>query len=179
MASTVRRSRKESPRTRVPVALRVGHDHDHCRADALVDAEALCAQRGARLTSTRRRVLEIIWESHAPIGAYDILDALKREGRSAQPPTVYRALDFLLSQGLAHRITSLNAYIGCTAPGRSHGAQMLICERCGTVAELADGRIGETVSSAARAVGFRITNQALEVVGICRACAESASGKSD
>jgi Fur family zinc uptake transcriptional regulator len=158
----------------MPVALRVGHDHDHCRADALGDAEALCAQRGARLTTTRRRVLEIIWESHAPIGAYDILDALKREGRSAQPPTVYRALDFLLAQGLAHRITSLNAYIGCTAPGRSHGAQMLICERCGTVAELDDVRIGDTVTSAARALGFRIAHQALEVVGVCRDCAEAA-----
>jgi Fur family zinc uptake transcriptional regulator len=118
-------------------------------------------------------VLEIIWQSHAPIGAYDILDALRKEGRSAQPPTVYRALDFLLAQGLAHRITSLNAYIGCTAPGRSHGAQMLICERCGTVAELDDVSIGDTVTSAARAVGFRITNQALEVVGVCRDCSRT------
>jgi len=177
MASTARRTRKESSRSRMPVALRAGHDHDHCREDALGDAEALCAERGARLTSTRRRVLEIIWQSHAPIGAYDILDALKREGLTAQPPTVYRALDFLLAQGLAHRITSLNAYIGCTAPGRSHGAQMLICERCGTVAELEDGRIGDTVSSAAKAVGFKITNQALEVVGVCRDCAEASPTK--
>jgi Fur family transcriptional regulator, zinc uptake regulator len=159
----------------LPVALRASHDHDHCLSDALGEAETLCAQRGARLTPIRRRVLEIIWQSHAPIGAYDILDALRKEGRSAQPPTVYRALDFLLAQGLAHRITSLNAYIGCTAPGRSHGAQMLICERCGTVAEIDDMRIGDTVTSAARAVGFRVTNQALEVVGVCRECAQAAT----
>lgn len=158
---------------RLPAALRAGHDHEHCLSDALGEAEALCAERGARLTAIRRRVLEIIWQSHAPIGAYDILDALRKEGRSAQPPTVYRALDFLLAQGLAHRITSLNAYIGCTAPGRSHGAQMLICERCGTVAELDDMTIGDTVTSAARAVGFRITNQALEVVGVCRDCSRA------
>jgi Fur family zinc uptake transcriptional regulator len=159
----------------IPAALQAGHDHEHCLADAIGEAEALCAERGARLTSIRHRVLEIIWQSHAPIGAYDILDALRREGKSAQPPTVYRALDFLLAQGLAHRITSLNAYIGCTTPGRSHGAQMLICERCGTVAELDDMRIGDTVNTAARAVGFRITNQALEVVGVCRDCAQAAS----
>jgi Fur family zinc uptake transcriptional regulator len=160
---------------RMPMALRAGHDHDHCLSDALGEAETLCAERGARLTTIRRRVLEIIWQSHAPIGAYDILDALRKERRSAQPPTVYRALDFLLAQGLAHRITSLNAYIGCTTPGRSHGAQMLICERCGTVAELDDTRIGDTVTSAARAVGFRITGQALEVVGVCRDCAQAAT----
>lgn len=167
MAARRRNSRQ------LPAALRVGHDHEHCLSDALGEAEALCAARGVRLTVIRRRVLEIIWQSHAPIGAYAILDALRAEGRSAQPPTVYRALDFLLAEGLAHRITSLNAYIGCTAPGRTHGAQMLICERCGTVAELDEGRIGETVDAAARAVGFRITNQALEVVGVCRDCAEA------
>lgn len=159
----------------MPVALRAGHDHDHCLADALAEAEALCAARGARLTSIRRRVLEIVWQSHAPVGAYDILDTLRKERRSAQPPTVYRALDFLLAQGVVDRITSLNAYIGCTTPGRTHGAQMLICERCGTVAELDDMRIGDTVTSAARSVGFRITNQALEVVGVCRDCAQAAS----
>jgi Fur family transcriptional regulator, zinc uptake regulator len=159
----------------MPMALRAGHDHGSCLTDALGEAETLCAERGARLTTIRRRVLEIIWQSHAPIGAYDILDALRKERRSAQPPTVYRALDFLLAQGLAHRITSLNAYIGCTAPGRSHGAQMLICERCGTVAELDDMRIGDTVTSAARAVGFRITGQALEVIGVCRDCAQAAT----
>lgn len=170
------------PKSRIkrplPVALRAGHDHRSCLAEALAGAEALCAASGARLTALRRQVLEIIWQSHAPIGAYDILDALRKDRHSAQPPTVYRALDFLLAQGLVHRVASLNAYVGCTAPGRRHGAQMLICERCGTVAELEDSHIGDTVASAARSVGFRINSQAVEVVGTCRECAKGAPTRS-
>ena len=93
-----------------------GHDHRRCVADALDKAEALCSDRGARLTKLRCRVLELVWNSHAPIGAYDVLRRLSQEHQSAAPPTVYRALDFLLEQGLIHRIESLNAYIGCPVP---------------------------------------------------------------
>ena len=84
---------------------------------ALARAEALCQQRGARLTDLRRRVLEIIWSSATPLGAYTILDVLRDDGRQGAPPTVYRALDFLLAQGLIHRLASLNVFTGCRRPG--------------------------------------------------------------
>ena len=90
------------------------HDHRRCVANALDDAEAVCAERGARLTPVRRRVLEIIWQSHRPLGAYAILEVLSGEGHSPAPPTVYRALEFLLTHGLVHRLSSLNAFIGCS-----------------------------------------------------------------
>ena len=93
------------------------HDHSHCVSDALRAADALCARSGARLTALRRRVLELVWQSHRPLGAYDILGVLSSEdGRRAAPPTVYRALDFLLEHGLIHRLASLNAY----KIGRAH-----------------------------------------------------------
>ena len=96
------------------------HDHRVCVKDALEQATAICAKRGARLTPIRRRVLELIWASHKPSGAYDILEALSQESRGKRiaPPTVYRALDFLLEQGLIHRLESLNAFIGCPHPMR-------------------------------------------------------------
>ena len=94
------------------------HDHSRCVAEALAEAEALCAKQGTRLTTLRKRVLELVWASHKPLGAYDILGVLSEEdGRRAAPPTVYRALDFLLENGLVHRIASLNAFIGCVHPG--------------------------------------------------------------
>lgn len=158
---------------KLPVALQRGHNHKKCIADALAEADDLCAKRGARLTELRRRVLGLIWESHAPVGAYAILDILKREGRNAMPPTVYRALDFLQEQGLIHRIASLNAFIGCSRPADAHGNQYLICRRCGTVAEIESGAIGGAIAASARELGFDMTGQTVEIAGICRDCLES------
>src|SRR5579872_6651908 len=105
------------------------HDHAACVGDALDRAASLCVQRGARLTEIRRQVLELVWRNHAPIGAYDILGAMQDGHRGAAPPTVYRALDFLMEQGLVHRIESLNAYVGCDRPEQAHVSQFLICKR--------------------------------------------------
>ena len=95
------------------------HDHDHtkCISEAVAIAREICAKHGERFTELRGRVLELVWDSHRPIGAYAILERLKSDGRSAAPPTVYRALDFLMGVGLVHRIESLNAYVGCAHPG--------------------------------------------------------------
>ncbi|MDX1710009.1 MAG: transcriptional repressor, partial [Rhodovibrionaceae bacterium] len=112
------------------------HDHRHCVEQALGEAADLCRQRGARLTPIRRRVLELVWASHKAVGAYEILDALRSEHAGAAPPTVYRALDFLIAQGFVHRIESLNAFVGCPHPADRHAGQFLICLDCGAAAEL-------------------------------------------
>lgn len=151
------------------------HDHQDCIAEALTRAEAVCRARGANLTEIRRRVLELVWRGHAPIGAYEILDALRRAGISAQPPTVYRALEFLLAQGLVHRIESRNAFIGCAQPDERHSSQFLICRDCGTVQELSDRRIGAAVSAGARDAGFEIGRSTVEVEGRCLDCSNHAA----
>lgn len=107
------------------------HNHDACVTQALADARAICQQHNARLTPTRERVLELIWQSHKPLGAYDVLAVLAEDGHNAAPPTVYRALDFLQQYGLVHRIASLNAFTGCTHAGKSHNGMFLICRSCG------------------------------------------------
>lgn len=145
------------------------HDHEGCIESAIATAEALCRDRGLRFTALRRRVLELVWESHRPIGAYDILDGLG-SGKSAAPPTVYRALDFLIEAGLVHRLDSLNAFIGCADPGRRHTGQFLICRECRTVTELGDGEIENLVEAKARAHGFTAVRQILEIEGLCNSC---------
>ncbi|MEE8533577.1 MAG: Fur family transcriptional regulator [Alphaproteobacteria bacterium] len=148
------------------------HDHGRCIAAALDAAARLCGRRGARLTVLRRRVLELVWRSHAPTGAYAILETLHRDGRRAAPPTVYRALDFLLGQGLIHRIESLNAFVGCRDPDTPHAGQFLICNGCGTAAELDDRRIGAALSESASDAGFRLERQTVELRGLCPSCQE-------
>ncbi len=123
-----------------------------------------------RLTALRRRVLELVWRGHRPVGAYEILNRLGGAGRAAAPPTVYRALDFLLGQGLVHRIESRNAFIGCADPGASHSGQFLICDRCGNTLELDDDDIAGSVRRSAEQLGFRVAGQLVEVRGLCPAC---------
>ncbi len=150
------------------------HDHGQCVEGALVAAEDLCRSRGVALTRLRRRVLELIWGRHGPAGAYDILDHLRRERRSAAPTSVYRALDFLLEAGLIHRIATLNAYIGCGDPlgtgDVAHGGQFLICEQCGAVAELEDAAIARRIGDSATRLGFVVRRQTVEIAGLCPAC---------
>ncbi len=146
------------------------HNHDRCVAEAVAAAEALCARRNLRLTELRRRVLELVWGRHQPMGAYDILEELRLERRRAQPPTVYRALEFLMENGLVHRIESLNAFVGCGAPGRPHGGQFLICRRCRAVAEMDDPEIASVLSRNAARAGFRVARQTVELDGLCSAC---------
>jgi Fur family zinc uptake transcriptional regulator len=147
------------------------HDHLTCIADALSRAEALCRERGARMTALRRRILELVWASHSPIGAYAILDRLRAEDtRTAQPPTVYRALEFLLEQGLIHRIESLNAFVGCDHPEQRHVTQFLICTECGAAMELADPSILSLVKESAGVSGFAVARLNMEALGRCPAC---------
>lgn len=138
---------------------------------ALSRAEALCRERGVRLTRQRRRGLELVCRANRPVGAYELLDQL-RDGGSAAPPTVYRALDWLLAQGLVHKLETLHAYIGCTHPEHPHASQFLICNDCGGVTELEDQAIAGSLASVAAETGFRPSRPVVEVIGTCSDCAQ-------
>jgi len=146
------------------------HNHEACVSQALADARAICRQQNARFTPIRERVLELIWQSHKPLGAYDILAMLGTEGHNAAPPTVYRALDFLLQYGLVHRIASLNAFTGCTHAGEHHRGTFLICRQCSNVLELDVPEVMGAVEAAAAAVAFRPEEVTLEIAGLCPRC---------
>lgn len=151
------------------------HDHQRCVSKALRMADEVCTERGLRLTPTRKRVLELIWTRHAPIGAYDILGQLSKEGRQDAPPTVYRALSFLMGAGLIHRIDTLNAYLGCETPKQLHAAQFLVCRSCRAVTELGDPAIARLLAERVKAAGFTADAHDLEIKGLCDACRGLAS----
>lgn len=151
------------------------HDHRHCIATALGEADAICAGRGTRLTDLRRRVLELVWSSHAPIGAYQLMELLGRERGRVAPPTVYRALEFLTENGLVHRIESLNAFIGCPAPATAHRAYFLICRDCRQVAEFDDTELSATLDRRVADAGFAPESERVEIVGTCAQCRHAAA----
>ena len=136
---------------------------------ALADAESLCLEKGLRLTPIRKRVLELLLEADAPAKAYDLLDKLGDEG-AAKPPTIYRALDFLLEIGLAHKIESLNAFMACGHRHHRHAAAFLICTNCETAHELHTSDTLQAIERETDAVHFKMKSVVIEVRGLCAAC---------
>ena len=149
---------------------RTGHDHRMCIDDAVAAAEKLALSRGARLTDNRRAVLLAIWSDHKAHKAYDILETLAQDRPGIKPPTVYRALDFLVELGLIHRIESLNAYVGCPDPDHPHEGAFLICDECGRVSEFAGPAIRNAMSGAAKNSDFAVRSLTIEAHGVCTQC---------
>ncbi len=143
------------------------HDHGSCVSSALAQAEAACAVRKVQLTPVRRRVLEILLESHEAMGAYDVLARLDAEGLGSKPPVAYRALSFLVEQGFVHRIEKLNAFVACAHPGATHDPAFMICRGCGKVAE---AQAGAALEKPAAASGFIVEQTVIEAEGLCPAC---------
>jgi Fur family zinc uptake transcriptional regulator len=150
------------------------HDHGACAADVLARAEARVQAAGGRMTPVRRRVLEILLEEHRALGAYDVLHRLAAEGFGNQPPVAYRALDFLVDQGLAHRVQRLNAFTACMHPGEAHVAAFLICRSCNAVAEAPAGPALTALDGAAAEVGFSVERTTIEATGLCPRCRAAA-----
>lgn len=147
------------------------HDHRACIAEALDRAQAVCQRKGARLTPLRKTVLELVWQSHKPLGAYALMSMLEQEDtRKVAPPTVYRALDFLLEHGLIHRVHRLNAYIGCPDPEQPHAGNLLICRECGVALEADAQPLDQALQQLAADHGFSAEEHTLEIVGLCRHC---------
>jgi len=153
----------------------VSHDHAACKADTLATAEALALDRGEKFTKLRRRVLEIVLESHRPVGAYDVLGALAQDGTKPAPPTVYRALDFLRAQGFVHRIDSRNAFAACFAPGKPHRSHFLLCRACGQAAEIDDPALDSALAEASGRAGFTAEGETVEIAGLCADCRNASS----
>lgn len=150
------------------------HDHSKCVRTAVDAAERRCAAEGARFTPVRRKVLEILLQEHRALGAYDILDRLRDAGFGSQPPVAYRALDFLVSHGFAHKIERLNAFIACAHPGAAHSPVFMICRLCDSVAEAPSVPTRGALGDAARAAGFQIEQTVIEAEGVCPICAARA-----
>ncbi len=143
----------------------------HAPAERVALATSLCDARGAQLTKLRRQILKLLWESGRPTRAYELIETLKlRDSRPVGPPTVYRALEFLMSQGLVSKIESRNAYVPCAHPERQHDCLFFVCSNCGASAEIEDPRVGRLLSENAAVLGFRATRHVVEVEGTCASC---------
>lgn len=151
------------------------HDHSTCTSEALTRAEDICRKAGARFTNVRRRALEILLEEHRAMGAYDVLERLAEDGFGSQPPVAYRALEFLVDQGLAHRIRRLNAFTACTTQGCDHAPAFFICRVCKSVAEIPAQSLRSKIDDAGTSLGFAVERANVEALGLCPSCQDGAA----
>ena len=141
---------------------------------SIQEAEHYCQENGLNFTPVRRKVLEILLQKNTAIGAYEILDLLREAGFKNQPPVAYRALDFLVQNGFAHKIEQLNSFIGCTHPGKDHSPAFMICRKCDSVSEEEALTRDFSVSQIGLKTGFTVEKAVIEAKGLCHSCAELA-----
>ena len=146
------------------------HNHKQCVTNALNIAEQMCTARGVQLTPIRYQILELIWESHKPVKAYELLERVKPLAMAAKPPTIYRALEFLSEQGLIHRVESLNAFIGCSCANAPHEQLLLICKNCQEVEERTAPQVMQALAEEFNEAGFTVHSKAIEIHGLCSTC---------
>ncbi len=149
------------------------HPHHHDAKGFVRAVEHASEERGLGLTPLRREVLELVAAARKPVKAYDLLDMLREKHGNAAPPTVYRALDFLLQHGFIHKLESINAFVSCHHPAEAHQVPFLICDSCSNAQEVCDDRVAELIEAQAKTYGFRPQVQTLEVHGICKNCRKS------
>ena len=137
---------------------------------ALTRAQQICTLRGARLTPLRRHVFELILRADQPMRAYALLAQLEEERGKLGPPTVYRALDFLIAHKLIHKVETSNAFVACGDVEHSHQSQFVICEDCGATEEIRDDGIVERLRRLGEGRGFAVERQVIEARGLCPDC---------
>jgi len=136
-----------------------------------LNVREFCDSQTLDLTPIRSVLLNYVWEHPAPVKAYDMVEVLREKGvGSPKPPTVYRTLDFLETQGLVHKIHALNAYVPCHHPGTHKNCQFLICDSCGNAEEFCDAALSSLIPVRAKNLGFQPRASVVEVFGVCRAC---------
>jgi Fur family transcriptional regulator, zinc uptake regulator len=132
-----------------------------------------CRERGVQLTAIRREVLGLLHRSPNGLKAYDLLARVREERSNATPPTVYRALDFLIEQGLAHKIGRINQFVACHHDSHNLPSLFLVCPQCGKVSELSDQTLMAALLSSLDAAGHRLVSPEVEISALCPACARA------
>ncbi len=146
------------------------HNHKDCISTSLFELEKYCKESNQKLSKVRRKVLEILLESHKALGAYEILDKLKANGFPSQPPVAYRAINFLLQVGFVHKIEKFNSYIACSNPGKFHKPAFLICRKCNLVSETNQKTSNQKIFLEAKNNNFFVENSIIEIIGVCQNC---------
>jgi len=150
------------------------------QVDAVIQAaKNICKDTYRGLTKNRQRVLEILLKAEAPISAYELKDELNQAVETViGPMTVYRALEFLESMKLVHKLNSTNKYIACkslTGICEHQTAIFLVCKSCQQSEKLETSvSTFQSLHGQIEAKGFSAKSSQFEVITLCNACEQKA-----
>ena len=136
----------------------------------LDDATRHCAEQGGELTPLRRQVLHHLLRAPGGVKAYDLLARIREHRPGAAPPTVYRALSFLIDHGLAHKIGSANQFIACNRHDHEDASLFLVCPHCGQVTELHDHAAVAALCASLSRAGHALARPEIEISALCARC---------
>ncbi len=122
-------------------------------------------ERGLRLTTPRRLVLEALFAADGPISAERISTTLRLDLTS-----VYRNLETLEHHGLARHV-HLGHGPGLYALVGRGEREFIACERCGAVLTLTPDQLGPVRSQIRQLWGYEAHFTHFAIVGLCPVCA--------
>lgn len=132
-----------------------------------------CASRNLRFTPIRQEVLELVLQYPEVVKAYEILADLRRIRANAEPPTVYRALDFFVEIGVLHRAEALNGFVFCPHFDRPHMSIILSCSQCGNVNEINAIEMVQSMHDFCRTQDFTLQKEPVVFTGLCEGCRDA------
>lgn len=131
-------------------------------------ARSMAKQSGRRFTTIREHVYVSLLRAERPMKAYDIIDTLDGVG-AQKPPTVYRALEWLIEMGLVRRIATVSKFVAAPLDSSPHSIAYLLCRRCGQAEVIDIGAAGQSLRATAKAKGFQEDETVIELMGLCEA----------
>ncbi|MFA0438478.1 Fur family transcriptional regulator [Vibrio sp. 10N.286.49.C2] len=139
--------------------------------------EKNCKAQGKQLTTKRKLVLHALIHADKALSAYELVDYCKTHlNQNIQAMSVYRILDFLENEHLAHKLKVSNKYIVCShiLCEHEHGVpQFLICSKCEKISEQTlDASMITGFQSQARQQGFTVISPQIEINCVCDDCAK-------
>lgn len=125
-----------------------------------------------KITPLRKEILNIVLSSKIPLSAYEILHKLRKKRPKAEPPTVYRVLDYLTSHQLIHRIDSSNKYMGCSQVENptEHQGILFSCKKCLNSFEFTDAALLLYIKNFCKKNHLLMDSSLIEVKGACKKC---------
>lgn len=121
-----------------------------------------------KITTARQAVLEFFAGRDTPADVVELLEYLKKEEIDADKATVYRILDAFYDKGIITRMEFGEGKFRYELSGSDH--HHLLCERCGSIADISDCNIDVLEKEIKKKKGFIVKRHSLEFFGVCKQC---------